>query len=310
MGAGTQGPAQPTSQVSVLPMKTLIQETVKRVQRLIETFRLDLIYFKIITGKGLEFDRLREYVEGDEATLIDWNSLARTTKPYVKVFKEERMLDVVVILDVSNTMLFGSTEMTKNEYASLIAGVISFAAQMAGDKTGLIMFSDSVKSALEPSLSMDNFYIMSRMLSDKRNYGGIRNWLAVKDMVMKSFGPDTYVFFISDFIGANDELFTMLEDMRVKFRGVFNIMVRDPLDSRLPDGVGYMYLADPNTGEVALVNVDRIREEYNRKAREEERLVEQKSQAINAEFRKLHTNEEFIRPFIAYLKKREKEVFI
>ncbi len=310
MGNGTRAVAQEGLEVSTLPIKVLVHETVKRVQRLIETFRLDLIYYQIITGKGLEFDRLREYVEGDEATSIDWNSLARTTKPYVKVFKEERMLDVVVIVDVSNTMLFGTTEYTKNEYASLIASVIGFAAQMAGDKIGLIMFSDDVKSALEPSLSMDNFYIMTRMLSDKRNYGGVRNWEAIKDIVLKSFGPDTYVFFISDFIGANETLFTILEDMRVKFRGVFNIMVRDPLDSYLPEGIGYMYLADPNTGEVALVNVDKIRGEYNRKAREEEKFVESKSRAIDAEFMKVHTNEEFVRPFITYLKRREKEVFL
>ncbi len=302
--------AQEHLEVSTLPIKTLVKETVTRVQRLIETFRLDLIYYQIITGKGLEFDRLREYVEGDEATSIDWNSLARTTKPYVKVFKEERMLDVVVVLDVSNTMLFGTTDYTKNEYASIIASVIGFASQAAGDKIGLIMFSDKVKASLEPSLSMDNFYIMTRMLSDKRNYGGVRDWESIKDIILKSFGPDTYVFFISDFIGADKRLFTLLEDMRVKFRGVFNIMVRDPLDSYLPKGVGYMYMSDPNTGEVALVNVDKIRDEYNRKAREEEEYVKNKSRAIDAEFMKIHTNEEFVRPFIAYLKSREKEVFI
>ena len=302
--------AQEHLEVSTLPIKTLVKETVTRVQRLIETFRLDLVYYQIITGKGLEFDRLREYVEGDEATSIDWNSLARTTKPYVKVFKEERMLDVVVVLDVSNTMLFGTTDYTKNEYASIIASVIGFASQAAGDKIGLIMFSDKVKASLEPSLSMDNFYIMTRMLSDKRNYGGVRDWESIKDIILKSFGPDTYVFFISDFIGADIRLFTLRDDMRVKFRGVFNIMVRDPLDSYLPKGIGYMYMSDPNTGEVALVNVDKIRDEYNRKAREEEDYVKNKSRAIDAEFMKVHTDEEFVRPFIAYLKSREKEVFI
>lgn len=293
--------------VSTLNFNTIIAETIKKVWKMVEIFRLNLLYYKIVTGKGLEFDRLREYVEGDDASMIDWNSLARTTKPYVKIFKEERMLDVVLILDVSNTMLLGSTKYTKNEYSSILSGIISFSALSAGDRFSAVMFSDRIKSYLEPSLSQDNFFILSRMLSNKRNYGGIKNWKVLNKPVLGSFGPDTYVFFVSDFIGVDEYLYDLVSKMVNKFKGVFCMMVRDPLDSYLPEGIGYIYLSDPDTGEVALVNADKIRKEYNETARKEEEEIEKRLKGVGAEFMKLHTNKDFVDEFIKYFQKKGKE---
>lgn len=292
--------------ISTLDFNTIIAETVKKVWKMIEIFRLNLIYYKIVTGKGLEFDRLREYVEGDDASMIDWNSLARTTKPYIKIFKEERMLDVILVIDVSNTMLLGSTKYTKNEYASLLASIMGFSALSAGDRLSAIMFSDKVKSFLEASLSQDNFFILSRMLANKRNYGGVKDWRVLSKPILGSYGPDSYVFFISDFIGANEYLYDLVSKMVNKFKGVFCMMIRDPLDSYLPEGIGYIYLSDPDTGEVALVDADKIREEYNEKAAKEEREIEIRLKGVGAEFMKLHTNKDFVDEFIKYFQGKGK----
>ena len=287
-------------QVNTLELNHLLDIINKNVAKLVETFKLKLVYLKIVTGKGMEFDRLREYTSSDDATGIDWNATARTTKPYVKVFKEERMLDVVIVLDTSNTMLLGTTALTKNEYSSVIAGILTYTAINAGDKAGMIMFSDSVKSIVEPSASMDNFYVTTKLMSNPKYYGGIKNWDSVAKILLKTFGPDTIVFLISDFMKTSPKMFDDLQKYSNKFKAVFGIMVRDPRDSELPEGVGTMYLADPDTGHIVLVDVDKVRDQYNLLAERQESFIERLFQNAGAYFFKVHTNENFVNAFIKF----------
>ncbi|HDD46269.1 MAG TPA: DUF58 domain-containing protein [Candidatus Aenigmarchaeota archaeon] len=294
--------------VSVLSFDTMLKEININVWKLIEIFRMNMLYYKIITGKGLEFDRLREYQDGDDSSQIDWNSTARALRPFVKVFKEERMLDVIIVFDVSNTMLLGTTRYTKNEYASIVSGILGYAALSSGDKLGLIMFSDSIKVMLDPSLSMDNFYTMLKMFADKKNYGGMRKWNMIPKTLLNTFGPDTVVFIISDFIGMGEDIFDDINKMVNRFNRVFGMMIRDPIDSYLPKGVGHVYFSDPNTGEIALVDADKIREEYNKKAEFEERMTEKNFTNAGAEFIKVYTNENFVDTFVDYFKSAQKRV--
>jgi len=90
-----------------------------------------------------------------------------------------------------------------------------------------------------------------------------------------------------------------------RYKVILAIMLRDPIDSHLPKGIGYMYIADPDTGKVSLVNVDKIRDEYNRKVELEEKHIERKLVANGVDFIKIHTNENFINPMIKLLKKKE-----
>ncbi|MCD4740197.1 DUF58 domain-containing protein [archaeon] len=268
---------------------------------LIDIFGLKMIYLMLLTGKGLEFDRLREYTASEDATSIDWNATARMAKPYIKVFDEERMLDVILAVDVSNTMLLGTTEMVKTQYAALVAGVMAFVGVNSGDKVGLLLFSDKVTAFVEPSSTMDDYYTKIKIITDKKHYGGKKNWSCVPKAVLSSFGPDTVLFIISDFIGmGNKEFAGDLSKFTTKFKKVFGIMVRDPRDSYLPEGVGSVYLADPNTGEVNLVNVDSIREKYAEAALKEEMAVQKAFQNTGQEFFKIYTNEDFITAFTNY----------
>ena len=287
-------------QVNTLELHHLLDVINKNIAKLVETFKLKLVYLKIVTGKGMEFDRLREYTSSDDATSIDWNATARTTKPYVKVFKEERMLDVVIVLDVSNTMLLGTTALTKNEYASVVSGILAYTAINAGDKAGLIMFSDTIKSILEPSASMDDFYVMTKIMSEPKYYGGVKNWDALSKVLLKTYGPDTTVFILSDFMRTSPSMFDDLQKYRNKFKAVFGMMIRDPRDSELPEGIGDMYLADPDTGRIVRVNIDKVRDQYNLLAERQEAFIERLSQNAGAYFFKIHTNEDFVNTFIKF----------
>jgi len=146
---------------------------------------------------------------------------------------------------------------------------------------------------LEPSLSIDTVLEFAKILSNKETYGGNKKWEILPSIILESFGPDTYLFLISDFINWNENLFDLILKAANKFKGVFVFMVRDPIDSYLPKGLGYIYLSDPVTGEVSLVNVDKISEEFNQKAREEEEYIEQNTLANGGYFLKIHTNEDW-----------------
>jgi uncharacterized protein (DUF58 family) len=292
--------------VSTLEPKMVVEEALKNSKRLVQQLRILLVYQQIVTGKGLEFERLREYVPGDEAKMIDWNSLARTGDLYTKIFKEERMLDVVFVVDLSKSMTIGTTEVVKNEYASIVATSLARTALDAGDKVGLIGFSEGRKATIEPSLSDEIPFQFARTLSDEDIYGGEADWGSVKESVMSSFGSDTFVFVISDFVNENDQMYDFLMQCNDKFRGVFSIMVRDPLDSHLPEGVGKAYISDPETGELDLVDVDDIRDEYNERAAEKEAKIQRKIESTGGHFFKIHTRDDFVEKFAKFLDQRSK----
>lgn len=292
---------KPEIPVNLFSFDELVKKLDVNARTLIDLFEMKMIYLTVVTGKGLEFDKLREYNIGEDASSMDWNATARTTKPYVKVFQEERMLDVIIVVDVSNTMLLGTTQMLKNQYAALAAGVIALVGISSGDKVGGLLFSDKVKAFLEPSAMMDNYYALLSIMSRKKYYGGRKRWEVVPKTLLGTLGPDTVLFIISDFIGIDVGSFSEdISQFASQFKKVFGIMVRDPRDSYIPEGIGSVYLADPDTGEVCLVDLDRVRDEYNKKAAEQEEKISKVFKNTGQEFFKIYTNEEFIKSFTKY----------
>ncbi len=281
---------KPEIPVRVLEFKELWNKSIVNVWKLLEILRFQFIYYRVITGRGLEFDRLREYTPEDDAKFIDWRAFARCRKPYVKVFKEERRLDIVFLVDVSTTMVLGTTRYTKNEYASILATTLALVSQSLGDRVCLVAFSDEIKKFVEPGISIDNVLQIAKALCDREIYGGGKNWRIVSPTILETFGPNTFVFILSDFIGEKRDLYDLLMKFSNKFKGVAGIMIRDPLDSYIPEGIGKIYIQDPMTGEVMLVDMDKIREEYNRTVEEEERKLKEVFLSYGSLFAKTLTN--------------------
>src|SRR5690606_15424206 len=101
-------------------------------------------------GRGMAFSEVRLYQEGDDVRTIDWNVTARMQEPYVKVFTEERELSVMLLVDVSASLAFGTVELTKGELAARIAALLGFSAIRNGDKVGAILFSDRIERFVPP----------------------------------------------------------------------------------------------------------------------------------------------------------------
>ncbi|MFT4892537.1 MAG: hypothetical protein ACI8Z7_000317 [Candidatus Nanohaloarchaea archaeon] len=288
-----------------LEKEEVFEEACINANRLINELKLLLVYRDIVTGEGLEFDRLREYVPGDSAKMIDWNSLARTQDLYTKVFKEERLLDVELIFDTSDSMATGSTELLKNEQASLVATTLARTAVKAEDSVGLTTFSETSKPRIDSSNSEHAPMRIAEILTEDI-YGGKTDWSSVSEDLMKNKSQDSFVFIVSDFIPHNDELKAFIKETAKYFRGSIFFMVRDPLDSKLPEGVGRAYITDPATGEKTLVDVDKIRDSYNKKAREREEELRNIAEASGGMFFKTYTDQDFTTEFARFLDRRVK----
>lgn len=280
-------------QVALPPFEALVRESIHASIKLIEYFKMNLIWYQLVSGKGLEFDKLRDYVVGDDVRRIDWKILARTNKLFIRAYKEERNYDIMFIVDVSNTMLLGTSNLTKSGYAAMAAGALGFAALEAGDNIGLVMMSSEKEVVLEPQ---SEFAVMMKLLANKQNYGGERNWAKLAQDIMASFDHETIVFILSDFIDTDPQLF--LPELANNFAKVYGIMVRDPTDDRLPEGVGSMYLRDPHGGGVHLTNLNKVRHEYEILAKRQVDKVRNRFHEYGQLFFRVQTDEDFGMSFI------------
>jgi uncharacterized protein (DUF58 family) len=287
-----------------LDKEDIIEEAHKNSFRLEDRIRILILYKKIVTGSGLEFDRLRKYVPGDQAKMIDWNALARTGKLYTKIFEEDRLLNVLIIQDFSDSMKVGTTDILKHDYASIISTTLARTAQDAGDQVGFVAFSDGIKESDSPSLDDEIPYRIADKTEEKEIYSEEANWDALTNHVLPNFDSETFVFIISDFISGLEASEKFLMQAAEKFYGVFTIVVRDPLDSELPEGVGQAYLGSPSSSENVLVNIDEVRKQYNKRAHWQESKLKNMMESMGQDFMITHTDEEFTKALAKYLDRR------
>ncbi len=243
--------------VNIQPFEDLTRETIENSIKLIDYFKFNLIYLLLISGKGLDFERIQTYMPGDDTRRIDWKIFARTRELMVRKFKEERTFDVIIGLDVSNTMLLGTTNHTKNQFAALSAGALSFAATEANDNPAVAMFSDKIKLFLDPE---NDFSRILNVLSDKNNYGGKKSWGEFTNLLISNYEPQSILFLISDFIDTDVNKF--LPELASYFSKVYGIMIRDPIEEKLPKKVGRVYIKDPNGNTVYLIDATKVAGEY------------------------------------------------
>ena len=247
---------------------------VRRVE--VRTSRLanDLMtgaYHSQFKGRGLDFEELREYVPGDDVRTIDWNVTARMRRPFVKLHREERELAVMLVLDVSASKDFGSTGLTKREYAAEIAATLGFSALRNGDKVGLLLFSDQVEAFLPPKKGRKHLLRIIRdalTLPPKGRGTDIRGALSFLNHVTHR---RNIVFLLSDFLhtphDSTSDLFT--EVGRTSSRhDMVCIHLADPRERTLPAS-GLLTVEDAETGEHLEVDTSRrsTREAFAAEAR-------------------------------------------
>ena len=215
-------------------------------------------YHSAFKGRGMAFSEVREYQFDDDIRDIDWNVTARFHRPYVKVFEEERELTVMLLIDVSGSLDFGTRKETKRDMATEIAAVLAFSAIENNDKIGMVLFSDHIEKYIPPKKGRKHIlYLIREMLAwgeeDVDSNGGGRKTdvgasLAFLTQVMRR---RCTCFVVSDFFDRKD--FSKPLQIANRKHDVVAVQIYDALCRELPD-VGLLKVSDAETGHEMVVD--------------------------------------------------------
>ena len=261
-------------------------------------------YSSIFRGHGMEFSDLRPYVEGDDPKLIDWNVYARTRTPFVKVFTEERELVVLLVVDLSGSLRFGSLNLTKAERVAEVAAVLALSASESNDRIGMLTFSDRVHDYIPPEKGRKHALGLVRrilQIPDMQAHADIDKALKYMGRVMKR---RALIFIISDFAFPSD---SRLLKVAVQKHDVVGIHVFDPRELHLPM-MGRIRFRNPETGSEKIVNTSS--RSWRRKFAENVRMVQQAREELCRENRldlmSISTSDNLILPLRRFFELRKK----
>jgi len=207
-------------------------------------------YHSAFKGKGMSFKEVREYSAGDDIRFIDWNVSGRFGHPLSKVFEEERELTVMLLVDISNSGLFGTAHARKRDIITEIGAVLSFSAVNNADKVGVIFYSDVVEAYIPPKKGRQHaLYIVRELLSKEPKGKGTAVSKALRYFT-NSTKQKSIAFVLSDFIDAGYE-----DALRIagKKHDVIGIKLYDPMDMKLPDA-GLLQVEDAESGKTQWVD--------------------------------------------------------
>ncbi len=220
-------------------------------------------YKSILYGHGLDFKEIREYTEKDDIRNIDWNVTARTGKPFVKTYQEEKELIIWLVIDLSPSMLFGSQALNKKEIAIQFASVIAYLAFKNGDKVGGIILNKDKNKIISPARGLKHVY---RIVQEFLNYdnASFEPDTPSLNKVNKVLGKKKQIFFISDFIFNNFDWDKGFGEICIK-NNVLPIQIVDPVEENIPDS-GYLRLMDYETGKYLVIDTSNksMKDEYKK----------------------------------------------
>ena len=232
-------------------LKMDTKEILKKVRKIgIKTRRLsDHIfsgeYHTSFKGRGMTFSEVRQYQYGDDVRAIDWNVTARYNEPFVKVFEEERELTVMLLIDVSNSLDFGTVKQLKKDMVTEIAATLAFSAIQNNDKIGVIFFSDRIEKFIPPKKGRKHILYIIRELLDFKPESKRTDIKIAVEYLTNVIKKRCTTFMISDFIDEND--FRNALTIANRKHDIVAIQVYDRRMAELPD-VGLMKVRDAETG--------------------------------------------------------------
>jgi uncharacterized protein (DUF58 family) len=261
-------------------------------------------YASAFKGRGMEFTEVREYEPGDDVRLIDWNVTARMQNPYIKEFKEERELTIMLIVDVSSSGSFGSSRKLKNEVSAEVASILAFLAIKNNDKIGLMIFSDKIEHYIPPKKGKSHVWNIIRTILNFTPEGKGTNLNLPLQFLMKILKRKAVVFLISDFQATGYEKNLKLARQR---HNIIAITITDPRETALPD-VGLIQLQDAETGEIILIDtsIDNLPERFAELAKTGQVSLKKIFSSIGVDVIEIFSDRSLVNPIIQYFKKKEK----
>jgi uncharacterized protein (DUF58 family) len=262
-------------------------------------------YLSTFHGTGLEFSEVREYAPGDEVRLIDWNVTARSGKPFIKVFQEERELTVILAVDISGSTDFGSRENSKRELAAQVAASLGFSAVQNQDRVGFLLFSDKVEAFIPPKRGKRHLLrgIRDILVLEPESHGSALGPAMTRLSAMARRGAT--VFLISDFMMPGVE-----ESLRAPAQRYDLIAARihDPAEDKLPSFAGMLPAMDPESGRRYWVDTDSFfaRRRYESRRRSFLDQTLRSLRKIRVDYFDARTDGDFTKDLVKFFRRREK----
>ena len=287
----------------------LSADLVRRIRRIqIRTSRLvtDVFagqYHSAFKGRGMEFEEVRPYLVGDDVRTIDWNVSARLGDPHVKLFREERELTVILAVDLSGSLAFGSRGELKRELVAEIAGTLAFSAIRNNDKVALLAFTDRVELFVPPRKGPRHVLRIVRELMALEPKGTGTDLPAALEELRRIFRRSGVLFLASDFIAEGWERpFRALRQRH----DLIPIVVEDRRERELPD-IGLVELTDAERGDRLVVDTSdpRVRRRFASLADARRQLQVDAFRRLGADPIRIETGENFVDPIAAYFRRRE-----
>ena len=230
-----------------------VLKKVRRIEIVTRRFVNDVMageYHSVFKGRGMEFDEVREYQQGDDIRTIDWNVTARTGVPHVKRYVEERELTVMLMVDASSSGRFGTTRWQKEEMATELCAVLAFSAIKNNDRVGLLIFTDQIQKFIRPKKGRRHVLRVIRELIAFRPSHRRTNLTIALDYINNILTRKSVVFLISDFFS---------EDIRSPLAITNNhhdmiaVTISDPREERMPPA-GIIEFEDAESGELIVLD--------------------------------------------------------
>lgn len=211
-------------------------------------------YCSAFKGAGLEFDQLREYQLGDDIRAIDWNSVAKTDRIMVKQFIQERDRTIIIVMDSSSSMLFGSEDPTRIVIAQEVASALAWIGHVSKDRIGFLSFSDQIECWIPPGRGASHCHAILEAICQPCTLGKKTNFTSPLEFLIQLKKRHAAVFMISDWIEMTSGDKRFLKILKYEYDFVaFRIL--DQLEKEIL-GHGFTFIEDIETGETELVDVD------------------------------------------------------
>lgn len=266
-------------------------------------------YHSAFKGRGMSFSEVREYRVGDDVRDIDWNVTARSRNPHIKIYEEERELTMMLLVDVSGSRMFGTTDKLKKNVATEIAAVLAFSAAENNDKIGCLFFSDKVEKFIPPKKGRNHILHIIRELIEFRPENKRTDIGQALRFFTNAMKKHTTVFLLSDFMDIDKEGHKARFEDALKIitnkHDIVGIRVYDPRESTLPD-VGALELVDAETRERIWVDTSsqRVREHYARHWQESQFIIDNVLMRYKVDNVAVSTDEDYVKALIKLFKKR------
>ena len=255
-------------------------------------------YHSAFKGRGMAFSEVREYQYGDDIRDIDWNVSARFHRPYVKVFEEERELTVMLLIDVSGSLDFGTTRAMKKDMVTEIAATLAFSAMRNNDKIGVIFFSDKIEKYIPPKKGRKHILFIIREMLDFHPESRKTDVKMAVEFLTRVMKRKCTAFLMSDFYVRND--FEQVLTICNRKHDVVALQVYDPLAKELPD-VGLLNVVDAETGHEMYIDTSdrRLRNAHRSYWEHRQKVLDQVFSRSNVDNVSIATNQDYVKSLMS-----------